>query len=168
MRSDDEGGLDPRSEALSLREHPLPSEVSGDDKILPTRIAILDNEIAKTAEHLKDLQSSRVLLLDHAIKNDILEDDKYRIDKEVIKGNRVASLEKLREMFPVQYESYLLAIKDKLTRDFKADAVKAADKMLKVVNLSVADAIFGKENVTRCSEIPERIEYRVVKKNAGR
>jgi len=166
MKSSEDGGMDAFSEAVSLREHPLPPEVVGEDRILPTRIAILDNEIAKTAERLKDLQSSRVLLMDHAIKNNILEDEKYRIDKEVIRGNRVASLEKLREMFPDLTGKYMETMQDKLNRDFKSDAMKAAEKMLKVVNLSVADAIFGKENVTRCSDIPERVEWRVVKKNA--
>jgi hypothetical protein len=158
------GEWDPRDEAASLREHPLPPEPSENDKNLPTRIAELDRDIAKKREELSDLEGNRVLIMDHAIKNDILEDDKYRIEKKIIKGNRVASLDKLREMFPDLTIQYLNAMREKIKRDLGADATKAAEKMLTTVNLGIADVIFGKENVTRCSQIPESIEWKVVKK----
>jgi hypothetical protein len=161
-------GMSPEEEARSLRENPLPPEngvVAEDDTILPTRIAIIEGECAKLRERLKDLESSKTLLLDHAIKINVLEDESYKIEKKIIKGNRVADMGRLKEMFPVQMETYLLTMKDKISRDFKADAIKAAEKMRTVVNLGIADSIFGKENVTRCSTVPESAEYKVVKKS---
>lgn len=161
-------GMSPAEEAKSLRENPLPPEegvVAEDDTILPTRIAIIDNECARLRKRLQDLESSRILLMDHAIKINVLEDASYKIEKMVVKGNRVADMGRLAEMFPSQMETYLKTMKDKISRDFQADAIKAAEKMRTVVNIGIADKIFGKENVTRCSTTPETIEYRVVKKN---
>jgi len=168
MNYEEVSGMSPLEEAASLREHPLPPEeviVAEDDIILPTRIAIIDQEITKLHERLKDLESSKVLLLDHAIKINVLEDDRYRIEKEIVRGNRVADIGKLREMFPAQIDLYFQTMKEKISRDFKADAIKAAEKLRTVVNIGIADDIFGKENVTRCSTIPERIEYKVVRKS---
>jgi hypothetical protein len=161
-------GMSPEEEARSLRDDPLPPEeprVSEDDTILPTRIAIIENECEKLRERLRDLESSKVILMDHAIKINVLEDNSYKIEKIIVKGNRVADMGRLTEMFPVQMETYLLTMKDKISRDFKADAIKAAEKMRTIVNLGVADKIFGKENVTRCSTVPESTEYKVVKKS---
>lgn len=165
---EDYTGMSPEEEARSLRDNPLPPEggvVAEDDAILPTRIAIIENECAKLRERLQDLESSKAILMDHAIKINVLEDSSYKIEKTIVKGNRVADMGRLEEMFPVQMETYLLTMRDKISRDFKADAIKAAEKMRTVVNIGIADKIFGKENVTRCSTTPETTEYRVVKKN---
>lgn len=173
MTEDEEyQGMSPLDEARSLKEFPLPpegepeplSQVADDDAILPTRIAIIDSEIARIDERRRDLQSSRVLLLDHAIKTGHIEDDRYKIVKVVKKHPRVADIKKLETEFPDAFRRYMETMRDRVAREFKADAVKAAEKIKTIVNLGVADGIFGKDNVTKCSVVPETVDYEIIKR----
>jgi hypothetical protein len=154
--------MTPREEAEDLLLNPLPDTFS--DVMIPTRIAALDVEIAETIDKLKDLQSSRDLLLDHAVKTNHMEDSTFKIEVNIKYGARVASGEKLRENYPKQFSLYVMAIANKKLRGIVDVAEKATIDPDGTIELGIADKIFGKKNVDACSVIPETKVYNVVKK----
>ena len=161
--------MDPREEQKSLKEHPLPIE--GDDSILPTRIAAIDDEIKRTREKMKELQDyianlsvDRVTLLTEAIKTGKTDDGTWKIEKETTYGNRVADPKKLIATSKEKWDLYASAIKDKAVQDAKLLLQKAKDGLETSVNLGIADKIFGKKIVDECSTKPESVTWKVVKK----
>jgi len=165
--------MDPRDELLSLKEHPLP--VEGDDSILPTRIAKIEEEMKgveeemravneKLSEKLSDLRGSRNLLLDHAILIGIVEDSAWKIEKSVSFGNRVADPIKLKSLSAEKWKLYSESVRDKAMQDVKLLLQKAKDGLEKSVNLGIADKIFGKNVVDGCSTKPEMVSFKVVRK----
>lgn len=164
---------DERSE---LRFEPLPPEptpgidILKQDEVIPTRIAIVDKEIAtleaeihEKNESLQNLRSSRAILLDHAIKIGCMEDDHFRIDKVVKRGDRIADPAKLAK-FTTEWKLYEAAIVEKAKRDATDVLLKAKSGLSTKINLGIADKIFGKKSVDSCSEMPETVTYKVVKK----
>jgi len=149
--------MNPKEELQSLKECPLPE--SPEDKLLPTRIAMVDSEIIETREKLKDLESTRALLLDHAIKTNHLEDQRFKIEVEIKYGNRVADATKLATKYPKEFSLYVMAIANKKLRDVSTAIDKAKMEPNGPVLLGIADEIFGKKNVDSCSEIPETKVY---------
>ena len=159
--------MDPSTEALSLKEFPLPEEV----EVSPTNIAILGNsienlekEIADLNIRLNDLYSDHARLLDRAVKNGILEDPQYKIVEVPKYGNRMCDPKKLKESNPTVWKAYEQAYNEKAKQDADALLQKAKDGIESKVLLGLADKIFGKKNVDLCSQIPATIAYEVRKK----
>jgi hypothetical protein len=162
--------MDPRSEALSIKEFPLPEEL-GEDSILPTNIIVLDNaivnlekEISRLNARLSDMYSDRARLLDRAVKTGVLEDPQYKIVEVLKCGNRTCDPKKLKELNPTAWKSYELAYNEKAKQDADALLQKAKDGVETKVLLGLADKIFGKKNVDLCSQTPATIAYEVRKK----
>jgi len=157
--------MTPQEEAESLREFPLPMEINGEiisaeDKILPTRIAVIDMDIAELEEKLKDLRSSRTLLLDHAIKCKVFEDARFKIEAKIKYGQRIVDLDTLKQTFPKNYDNYIEVLKQKIRDEYHEKMGKVETTVL----LGIADTVFGEAAVKAHSKRPETFEYRVVPK----
>ena len=109
--------MDPRKEALSLKEFPLPAE---EVEIAPTSIAILDNsienlekEISKLNSRLAELLDDRAHRIDCAVKSGLIEDLNYKIVEVVKCGNRICDPKKLKESNPKSWILYKYAYCEK-------------------------------------------------------
>ena len=156
--------MDPRTEALSLKEFPLPEEVEASPTnivILDNSIANLENEISKLNSRLSDLCNDRSRLLDRAVKSGLVEDANYKIMEVIKYGNRVCDPKKLKESSETSWKAYETAYIEKARQDADALLQKAKDNVETKVLLGLADKIFGKKNVDLCSQIPATIEYEV-------
>ena len=157
--------MDPREEAISLKNDPLPPQpISEEDRLLPTRIAATDVKIADYEVRIASLREERAILLDHAVKNGILEDARFRIEKKTEYGDRVPDPEKLKTKSPELFDQYLTTMKSRVELDFAEKKAKSVEKIGKVINVGVADTIFGKLVVTKCSTRKETISWGIVKK----
>ena len=159
--------MDPRTEALSLKEFPLPDEM----EVSPTNIIILDNaianlesEISKLSARRDDLYSDRARLLDRAVKVGAIEDKQYKIMEVIKYGNRVCDPKKLKESNPTIWKAYEQAYTEKVKQDAEDLLQKAKKNIEEKVLLGLADKIFGKKNVDLCSQTTSTIEYEVRKK----
>lgn len=165
--------MDPREEQRSLRAEPLP--IDGDDSILPSRIALLEKEIKGVEDQIaelektrKDMIDTRKILVDHAVKTGHMEDNRYKIDVEIVYGNRVADPRKLAELYPKEYSNYLMAIVNHKIRSISSDLEKAKVGVEDSINLGIAGKIFGEGELDKCCIKPEKGRiYRVVKKEGG-
>ena len=162
-------GLDPLSERRSLKDNPLPEEDDINDSLLPSHIAIIEQDIVDIEkqilalnEKLSNLNDDKSRLIDRAVKTGHVEDMRYRIEKRILKGNRIADPKKLKPlpMWPVYEKAWL----QKIERDAEILVTKGKDKLEKEINLGIADKIFGKETVDSCSTRPETIQYEVERK----
>jgi chorismate mutase len=159
--------MDPRKEALSLKEFPLPEEV----EISPTSIATLDNsietlekEISKLNIRLTELVNDRARIVNSVVKSGSMEDQNYKIVEVVKYGNRVCDPKKLEKLSPVLWETYKELYAEKARRDADDIIQKAKENVETKVLLSIADDVFGKQDVTLCSQVPATIKYEVRKK----
>ena len=160
--------MDPRKEALSLKEFPLPAE---EVEIAPTSIAILDNsienlekEISKLNSRLAELLDDRAHRIDCAVKSGLIEDLNYKIVEVVKCGNRICDPKKLKESNPKSWILYKYAYCEKARQDADTLLQKSKDSIEEKVLLGLADKIFGKKNVDLCSQIPATIKYEVRRK----
>jgi hypothetical protein len=163
--------MDPREEARSLKDHPLPFAFKGEDDVLPTHIAsiektIVDLEKEETALRgkISDLYDLKNLLIDRAIQTGHLEDSRYRIEKKISNGDRVADPKLLKEKFSNTWFLYETAYQEKFKRKAEDILEKAKTAVSEKIDLGLADKIFGKANVTACSTVPQTIRYEVVMK----
>jgi hypothetical protein len=161
--------MDPLEEQRSLKEHPLPFE--GDDKLLPTRIAYVQKQIDDLEHTVQDLQSqisdlydTHHLLVDHAVKTDNLEDERYRLEKKVTKGDRVVEATVLKERFNDLWPLYEGTYLNKFQRKAQDILEKAKTDVLAKADLGIADKVFGKEQVTSVATRPETVRYELVVK----
>ena len=159
--------MDPRKEALSLKEFPLPEEV----EVSPTSIAILGNsienlerEISKLNSRLVNLINDRTRRVNSAIKSGLMEDQNYKIIEVAKNGNRVCDPKKLEKLSPILWKTYKELYAEKARRDADDLIQKAKDNVETKVLLSIADDVFGKNDVNLCSQIPITISYEVRKK----
>lgn len=166
-------GLTPSEERRSFIEFPLPesdqtthaeveAELSDDDKFLPSRIAVIDHDIDILEEQLKQKRNERALLLDYAIKINSMEDPLAKIVKNIKWGNRIADAQKLKDANPEKFKIYEERWAEKARHDADTVLQNAKDNLMKTVNLSIAEKVFGKSIVTKCSELPSTTIYTVV------
>lgn len=165
--------MNPQEEAADLLLHPLPPEIKGEiispeDKILPTRIAAIDMDIAdlklsiKTIqEQISDLEDTRKILIDHAIKHNVFEDIRFKIQTEIKYGTRILNLETIKKANPSGYKNYISVLKQKFKDEY---TVKIASVKTTIL-LGIADDVFGEQVVKAHSIRPETITYKVVKKD---
>ncbi len=91
--------MDAREEAASLAEDPLP-ETSIIDPL--TRVWTIDGEIAALQEQIAALQDQRQQALDYAVRHNITEDNRCRLEQKIRK-TRTLDVARLREVFPAEY-----------------------------------------------------------------
>lgn len=151
--------MNPREEAKSLIEHPLPENITEEDRRLPTRINIYDHEIALLEETLMNLRRERYEALERALKTGCTADDQYRIEEVKILGDRVVDSALLQSRFPDRFSKYLLRRSDDINSAFEKSRLKALSEIETKINLGTADKVFGKDNVTACSVRTVTVSY---------
>jgi hypothetical protein len=143
----------PQEEARSLNDFPLP--ITDLDKFIPSQIAGIDSEIAQLTDTIAELQVSRRELLEKAISNCIMEDDKFRIDH-VVKAIRSLNLSKFKVYFTEEYEQ-IVSIQKK----------QALEKAESMIPLATAERFVNKNKLASMPgmfEVTNRESWSVVKK----
>lgn len=147
--------MDAREEQQGLALDPLPPEKI--DAPL-TKVWTIDGEIAALQEQIAALQEQRKAALDYAVKNNITEDDRYRLDQKV---RRIRTLDpaRFREVFP---EEYMTAcdierrdLEEKMAHLGEKINLTLVDKLVKKVKLEAAQGVIS---------IKESVSYGVVPK----
>ena len=149
--------MDPRNEQQSLASDPLP-EIKIDAPL--TLVWTIDGEIAALQEQISALQEQRKKALDYAIREQIAEDENYRLDRKAGRIIRALNPEKFREVFPKEWEM----IKQIEVRDLNEKLAHAGEKILlgmadKLVKPVVLNAAPGVVTITQATDT-----YTVVKK----
>ena len=144
-----------REEAQDLALNPLPTVVIVDPL---TRVWNLDGKIEALQEEIHQLQVERMLALDYAIKEQIVEDENCRLDMKTRK-TRTLDIARFRDVFP---EEYMIACS--IERKEKMDAL---DHIGEKVNLTLVDRLVKKaalEAAQGVVSVKESVSYAVVHK----
>jgi hypothetical protein len=141
-------------ERLDLVKNPLPFVV-----VDPLNLVYqIDGELDKIREQMADLQTKRQEALDYAIKNNLMENEKLRIDKKV-KSFRTLNVKKFASTFPEEFEMACdlerKEIADKLSHVGERIALGLVDKLVKPIALQAAPDVIS---------IRETVMFEVVRK----
>ena len=146
----------PQAEAASLKNDPMP--ITDLDKFIPSLIAGIDSEIAALNDKVSELQVSRQELMDKAIQNNLLEDDKFRIDH-VVKHIRALNVLKFKVYFTEEYEQIIsLQKKQALEKAETMIPLATAERFVNTKKLASTPGMF---------EITNRESWTVVKKEVS-
>ena len=147
--------MNAREEAQDLALNPLPTVVIVDPL---TRVWNLDGKIEALQEEIHQLQVERMLALDYAIKEQIVEDENCRLDMKTRK-TRTLDIARFRDVFP---EEYMIACdierKDKeeaLNHIGEKIPITLVDKLVKKHALEIAQGVVS---------VKESVSYAVVHK----
>lgn len=151
--------MNPREEAKSLIEHPLPEIITEEDKKLPTRVHLYDAQIALLEETLMNLRRERNEAIARALKIGCSVDDQFMISAVEIAGDRVADGNLLKKRFPEKFIDYTMKRASDINRTSEEKRQKAISEIETKIHLGTADKVFGKDNVTACSVRPVTVTY---------
>lgn len=147
--------MDARAEQMSLADCPLPQTLITDPL---TRVWTIDGEIAALQEQISALQDQRQAALDYAVKNQIAEDTRCRLEQKV-KKFRTLDVARFREVFPDEYRM-ACEIEHK---DIEERSRHVGEK----VNLTLIDKLIKKpalEAAQGVVSVKESVSYGVVLK----
>jgi hypothetical protein len=147
--------MDAREEAASLAENPLPETPIIDPL---TRVLTIDGEIAALQEQIAALQEQRQAALNFAVKNNITEDTRCRLETKVRK-TRTLDVARFREVFP---EEAMIAA-DKERRELEEKMAHIGER----INLTLVDSLVGKAKLEAAQgviSIKESVSYGVTLK----
>ncbi len=143
-------GLTPLDEQRSLNDEPLPLQEI--DKTIPSQIAEIDSEIAHLELEIKELSLQRLNLLDKALKYNILEDAKYKINH-IVRKIRSLNVIRFKEIYPDEY--------DKIVDLQKKQAIEKAEQFIPI---ATAEKFVTDLNEKEVFDITERENWIVEKK----
>ena len=147
--------MDAKAEQLDLKAHPLP-EIAILNPL--TFVWTLDAEIEALSEHLADLREQRKTALEYAVRHNIDEDDKCRIE-EKRRRSRTLNLEKFRAVFP---EEYLMCCDIE-----RKEKLEALEHIGEKVNLTLVDKLvkpIALEAAPGVVSVSETITFQVIHK----
>jgi hypothetical protein len=140
--------MNARDEAQDLMANPLPTVVIMDPL---TQVWELDNIIAKMESALNERRSERQQLLDYAVQNRIVEDDRCRLDVKV-RRTRTLDVGRFRMVFP---EEYMIAcdierkdLEEKMRALGEKIPITLIDKLIKKPALEASGAVTVKEAIS--------------------
>jgi hypothetical protein len=167
--------MNPKTEAQSLIENPLPHELAGsaydygivDKDVVLTTITYIDDELDYLRSIVDFLVDQRVDLLQRAVKEGIKSDQKATLVENVGKlyRNPISDLARFETEFPGGYriirKNQVYALKEK-----KMEIDTEIKNINKVpITLTEADEVLGKNMITAfVGTKPQTIIYDVVKK----
>ena len=147
--------MDARSEQQSLASDPLP-EIKINAPL--TLVWTIDGEIAALQEQLSALMEQRQKALDYAVKNNISEDDRYRLDQK-IRRTRTLDPARFREVFPEEYgmacDIERRDLEERMAHIGERINFTLVDKLVKKAKLEAAQGVIS---------IKESVSYAVVPK----
>ena len=140
--------MDPREEQQSLAVDPLPEVKINAPLAL---VWTIDGEIAALQEQINALMEQRQAALDYAVKNNITEDDRYRLDKK-IRRTRTLDPARFREVFPDEYRMACdierKDLDERIAHVGEKINLTLVDKLVKKVKLEAAQGVVSiKESV---------------------
>ena len=147
--------MEPRAEQASLAENPL-QEIPIVDPL--TKVWTIDGEIAALQEQISALQDQRTQALDYAVRHNIAEDARCRLDQKVRK-TRTLDAARFRERFPEQYQ---MACEIE-----RRDLDEKAQHIGEHINLTLVDRLVKKpflEAAEGVVSVKESVSYVVVPK----
>jgi len=140
--------MNARDEAHDLAMNPLPAIAIMDPL---TQVWELDNIIAKMESALNERRSERQQLLDYAVQNRIVEDDRCRLDVKV-RRTRTLDVGRFRMVFP---EEYMIAcdierkdLEEKMRALGEKIPITLIDKLIKKPALEASGAVTVKEAIS--------------------
>lgn len=140
--------MDARSEQASLNSDPLPPVVIVDPL---TRAWDLDGQIAALQEQINELVRQKAEALDYAVKNNITEDARCRLET---KSRKIRTLDvaRFREAFPEEYMTACdierLEKEEALNHIGEKINITLIDKLVKKPVLEASGAVTVKESVS--------------------
>ena len=147
--------MDAREEAASLAENPLPETPIIDPL---TRVLTIDGEIEALQEQIAALQDQRQQALDYAVRHNITEDARCRLEQKIRK-TRTLDVARLREVFPAEYRMAC----DIERRDLEERMNHIGEK----INLTLVDKLVKKpalEAAQGVVSVKESVSYVVMPK----
>ncbi len=147
--------MDAREEAASLAESPLPETPIIDPL---TRVLTIDGEIEALQEQIAALQDQRQQALDYAVRHNITEDTRCRLEQKIRK-TRTLDVARFREVFP---EEAMIAA-DKERRELEEKMAHIGER----INLTLVDSLVGKAKLEAAQgviSVKESVSYGVILK----
>jgi hypothetical protein len=134
--------MDAKAEQRSLNECPLPQPEIKD----PLAYVIeCDDQIAVLQEQIQDLLARRTEALDYAIKNNITEDSRGKLETTAGRSIRTLNVQRFREVFPEEWEMCCDVerkdIRDRLNRVGEKINLTLVDRLIKKARLMAAPGV---------------------------